>query len=252
MRRKLVICIALLAWWTLSIKGSETGGVTARFSPSVAKPGDLVTLSIEMIRDSFGEFELDIPPHPQLHLIARERVPPTLQESKYLQGERLQLQALSSGTIKLTNISIQLTEIEGTRKIQLPAPVLTVEPFDHTDVSGSPEPLPQPGNEPANGKAVILSLLFVVLGGVILFLLIVLKFSLQKSAHNTETETDPWSTLLRAASLSDESLERFYHYRKKDLSSSLKEDLEAFLYTERLEENTRERLHHRLREELLR
>ena len=97
-----------------------------------------------MNREDYGEFALDFPAHPRLRLVSRERIPPRIAEGRYLQGERLVLQAVSSGPLVIAGMTARLTEAAGARVVNLPEARLTVLPFDSSDENSAPEPFPAP------------------------------------------------------------------------------------------------------------
>ena len=96
-----------------------------------------------MNREDYGEFVLHIPSHPRLHLVSREKIPLGLVDGRYRQGERLVLQAVSSGPLALTGMKAELTEAGGVRAVELPELELKVLPFDSADENPAPETFPE-------------------------------------------------------------------------------------------------------------
>jgi hypothetical protein len=250
MKTRLPHIVGLLALWTTCASASDLGGMSINFTPDQARPGDLVTLSIQMNREDYGEFALEIPSHPQLHLVTREQIPPIHVKGNYYQGERLMLQAISSGTITLEGVSVELTESSGTRTVELPPVTLTVSPFDSEDANAAPEQLPEPNTESAKATALAPSLIAMIIGGFILILLIRLKLAANESAEMQEAPGRTFATVLRAATISNEDLEALFTEKGDAFSPELRNDLETFLYTADAPEETRSELHERLRKEL--
>ncbi len=246
--------IAGLLWLCpVSLVASDLGGVSAKFTPDEVMPGDLVTLMVQMERDDYGEFDLNVPSHPQLHLVTRELIPPTHTDGRYTQSERLMLQALSSGTLTLTGMTIQLTESTGIRTVELPDLTLTVNPFETADEVADPEPFPKPEKPSKMGPSLtpaLIAVIAVIAVGFILVLLIRLKLASKPIPEAEEITGRNFDTILRAATITTESLEAILNDKGASLSSGLRSDLETFLYSPDSSAEERDELHARLRKEL--
>ena len=134
--------IGWLCLWGSALAAEDSGGFTVTLSPEEVRPGDLITLQVRMDRKDYGEFDLDVPSHPDLHLVSRERIPLRLVDGWYRQGERLLLQPVSSGSLVLGGMTAQLTAAGGVRVVSLPELRLEVLPFDSADENPSPELFP--------------------------------------------------------------------------------------------------------------
>lgn len=236
---------------TASLQAEDLGGLSIDFTPDTARPGDLVTLWVEMNREDYAAFKLEVPSHPQLHLVAREQIAPAHVNGQYYQGERLMLQPLSSGKITLADVAVELTETKGARTVSLPVAILTVEPFEADDEAATPEALPE--TTPANvlSPSIFIPLFCMVAGAFVLILLVRLKMNLPVDSEISETEDSRnFDSILRAATITNEDLEALLNHKGGKLSETLRSDLEIYLYAPEEDEATRQALHQRLRKEL--
>ncbi|MCM2372059.1 hypothetical protein [Aporhodopirellula aestuarii] len=120
----------------------DSHGITARFIPARANPGEIVELRVEMNRKQWGSFELQVPSQPTLHSIAVERVPLEYANGQYHQRESLFFQPVSSGTHTIGDARVMLSTADGPHEVELPELSLEVSPFDASEISDAPEPLP--------------------------------------------------------------------------------------------------------------
>ena len=251
MRSTIAQMVGLLWLTAPTLPAKDLGGLSASFKPATAKPGDLITLWVEMNREDYAEFDLKIPSHPQLHLVAREKVPIALVNGKYYQGERLMLQPLSSGNITLSEISVELTETTGPRKVSLPKVSLPVEPFELADNVSVPEPLPQAASDQVMSPSVFIPLLFVVAGALLLIFLIRLKLSISvEPEHCHNLGASDFSSILRASTITHKDLETILNKKGAVISDKLRENLEEKLYSLAGAEPLHAELHQQLRKEL--
>jgi hypothetical protein len=243
--------IGLLCLSTSALAGEDLGGMSLNFTPDTARPGDLITLWVQMNREDYAEFDLEVPSHPQLHLVAREQIPPAHVNGQYYQGERLMLQPLSSGEITLTGVTVQLTEAAGPREVELPEITLTVQAFGSTDEEATPEVLPATAGKRGLSPSIFLPLFGMVVGAFFLILLIRLRMNLPVNPEASEASAARnFDSILRAASISNEDLEAVFNQKGSQLSEDLRSDIETYLYAPEENEAEREALHQRLRKEL--
>ena len=247
-----IIQMAGILWLaTASLQAEDLGGLSINFTPDTARPGDLVTLWVQMNREDYAEFKLEVPSHPQLHLVAREQIAPAHVNGQYYQGERLMLQPLSSGDITLTDVAVELTEASGARNVSLPAATLTVEPFEADDEATTPEALPETTPAKVLSPSIFIPLFCMVAGAFVLILLIRLKMNLPVDSEISEAEgARNFDSILRAATITNEDLEALLNHKGDELSETLRSDLEIYLYAPEEDEAKRQALHQRLREEL--
>lgn len=250
--RSIIAQIVGLLWLTAtSLPAEDLGGLSVEFKPAEAKPGDLVTLWVEMNREDYAEFDLEVLFHPQLHLVAREKIPITHVNGNYYQGERLMVQPLSSGDVTLNEISVVLTESTGPRRVSLPKASLAVEPFDSDDKVSTPEPLPQEATALGISSSVFIPLLLMVAGGFVLIFLIRLKLNIPaepERCHNLGTQN--FDSILRATTITNEDLETILYQKEADLSDELRENLKKKLYALAEDESIHDTLYQQLRKEL--
>ncbi|MFG0256105.1 MAG: hypothetical protein ACF787_13585, partial [Rhodopirellula sp. JB053] len=123
-----------------------THGIVASFHPEQARPGDVVEFRVEMIREEWGQFELHVPSHSELHSIAVEKVPVEIDGDRYRQRESLFFQPVASGTMVIGDAFVSMTTTGGVEEMQLPELRLEVLPFKTAGLSSTPEPFP-PGED---------------------------------------------------------------------------------------------------------
>lgn len=251
MRSIIAQTVGLLWLTATSLPAEDLGGLSVEFKPAVANPGDLVTLWVEMNREDYAEFDLKVLIHPQLHLVAREKIPITHANGSYYQSERLMLQPLSSGDVTLNEISVVLTETTGPRTVSLPTANLTVEPFDSADKVSTPEPLPQAATTQDIASSVFIPLLLMVAGGFVLIFLIRLKLNIPaEPKHSRTLGTRNFDSILRATTITNEDLETILYEKKVGLSDELRENLEKKLYALAEDDSIHDTLYQQLRKEL--
>lgn len=219
----------------------DFGGLTARLIPEEVKPGDLFVLSVEMRRADFGEFTLEVPSHPGLHLVSREKIPLSVVDGQYHQGERLMLQALASGAVNLSGIKAELTESTGSRVVELPELGLKVTAFETEDLSEVPEPLPVSKDDSQSRTALIVN--FILLAGIALLTYIICRPRTDSGPGESDGSLVPDLT-------KDLDLEMLLNEQGESLSPELRSDLERFIYSKNTRSGDDTGLLIRLREEL--
>ncbi len=249
MKSTLFHIVGLLWLSTLSLTADQ-GGMTATFTPDEAQPGDLITLWVQMNREDYGEFDLDIPSHPRLHLVTREQIPPTLVNGHFYQGERLTLQALSSGPLTLSGMTVQLTEAEGVRTVALPELTLTVAPFDAQDTIEDPQPLPRPESARGNSPPLTPTLIAVLIGGFLLVLLIRIKLAMRENPDDHPTSNPGEVVRLTNQAITEGDFEYLLNEHRDTLSPKLCADLENWIYAPDRSDTELADLQSRVREEL--
>ncbi|MBB3205384.1 hypothetical protein FHS27_001184 [Rhodopirellula rubra] len=220
--------------WLTTQATDLSAGITARFHPEHAHPGEAVELRVEMNRTRWGQFELHVPSHSELHSIAIERVPVEFSKGQYRQRESLLFQPVASGTTVIEDASVSLTTAEGTQQIELPALQLEVAPFGETDLQNTPEPLPaeQPDAKQsprfAATVAAVLSLLaLLILGG-----LLIGKRAPEETVQTDapRLQTDGIIRDLKSGTIPRDDLERLLHDPQHQLSHETRSTIERTLY----------------------
>ncbi|SMP51187.1 hypothetical protein SAMN06265222_103238 [Neorhodopirellula lusitana] len=159
-------------------------GITARFEPHQAHPGDIVTLNVEMKRESWGQFELQIPNQTSVHSIAIEEIPLRLADGQYQQRISWLFQPITSGRIEFQDASVIVVTDEGEQTIGLPNLRLDVQPFPTQKLADTALPLPSSDESPdTNSNAAWM----IGIGMVIGFILVAALF---RSLRHKPTPTD--------------------------------------------------------------
>lgn len=125
-------------------------GVELSWSRTECYPGDTVELRASGAFSELSTYELRLPQHEALHLVAHQRQPVHYEDGVYLQRDVWVLQPLYSGTIELGEILV-LVRQGGELSEELRAvPPLTVQSY--VDYSDSPEPQPLPEDRIAGAQ----------------------------------------------------------------------------------------------------
>jgi hypothetical protein len=220
----------------LSASATERAGVSARFDPALVHPGDICELVVEMDRDTFGRFELQVPAHPKLHLVSVERVPVSLANGRYRQRQSYQLQPLSSGEMAVNEVQVQLTDSAGTQTFLLPEVTLQVLPFEAVDVSDSPELLPESINDRAGTSLTIGYVMAGVIGILLIAVTILCRLRRCKSDLKIDQIWDPAQDVVQKLQLgviATDSMEQLLTQRGSTLSPELRGEIEEAVYGNR-------------------
>lgn len=122
--------------------GNSNFGISAVVVPAEARPGDIVELRVEMRRASWGRFHLQMPNHPQLRLLAEEKIPVSYAQGIFRQQQTLLLQPVSSGDIVIAGMTATVSTADGNQTIELPDQTLNVQAFQDVTLSNAPLPMP--------------------------------------------------------------------------------------------------------------
>lgn len=136
---KVVLILILLSAAGLAGGGE---GVTARFVPDQVRPGEVFELRVEMERAEYGRFELQVPPHGSLHLVAVEPEPVRLEDGLCRQRERWMLQADRSGEIVVEGMVVLVKTGSGESPVALSPLRVEVLPWGSVDESTEPAAFP--------------------------------------------------------------------------------------------------------------
>ncbi len=149
--------------------GNSNFGISAVIVPAEARPGDIVELRVEMSRTSWGRFHLQLPNHPQLRLLAEEKIPIFYAQGIFRQQQTLLLQPVSSGKIVIAGMTATISTADGNQTIELPDLTLNVQAFQ--DVTLSNAPLPMPPDELETPTSVLPWCFGLAIGAVVVSLL---------------------------------------------------------------------------------
>ncbi|MDQ8194740.1 hypothetical protein QEH59_09910 [Coraliomargarita sp. SDUM461004] len=116
-------------------------GIEMTLSVERCHPGDLIELRTTMIVADYAKFELQIPQHEDLLLVAKERGNVTLTDGQYIQESIWQLQAVRSGKIHIQGIQAHIQRSNGSSVDKLSDLTLEVVPYPQDDESYAPLPI---------------------------------------------------------------------------------------------------------------
>ena len=216
--------------------GLSEHGITARFLATDAKPGEIVELRVEMIRKTWGKFELQIPSHPKLHLIAVQKVPIEYSGDLYRQRESILFQPISSGVLQLNEMQVALSLPTGVENIDLPPLELTVSPYAEHELSDTPELLPTTLGATSGGSKVAIIVIVLAVSLTLLAIGIARRFRNKETQPASEPEsrmTDIRRTIaeLQNGRIQRDELEKILLNAGPSMSASLRDSLEQAIYS---------------------
>ncbi|EMI55496.1 hypothetical protein [Rhodopirellula sallentina] len=209
-------------------------GIVASFHPEQARPGDVVEFRVEMIRDEWGQFELHVPSHSELHSIAVEKVPVEIDGDRYRQRESLLFQPVASGTMIVGDAFVSLTTTSGVEEMQLPELRLEVLPFEKAGLSSTPEPFPldEEGETRSTQFAGTVAAVLGVVAVALFFWLIRQNHRSIAVVESMPDESSPEEQIerLRSGEMTQCELESLLHDSNFELSSQTRSAIERSLY----------------------
>ncbi len=140
----------------------QSFGISVRFVPEQARPGDVVQLRAQMDRETWGQFELHVPATPALHAITVEKMPLKYENGRYQQQQSLVFQPKRSGAIVISGARLDVVTSGGRQSVALPDLTLAVEPLGTVDTSDIPVPLPAPAPDSPPGSPALWAALVVI------------------------------------------------------------------------------------------
>ena len=217
-------------------------GITAKFLNEDVQPGEMVELRVEMIRQVWGEFKLTIPRHPKLHIIAVEKVAVKYSGGLYRQRQSVLLQPVSSGSVKLTEMALDLSSPSGVETFKLPPMELVVSPHSESVLSDTPEPLPQSHSEKNasafGGTAFATILIASAVSSLLLTLGFLRRFQKRQLSSIKEPDTgQPQINRIMAdlqrGQIRKGELEQILAESRTSMSAALRGSLEQAVYSDR-------------------
>lgn len=212
-------------------------GITVRFIPDHASPGDVVQLRAEMDRDAWGQFDLHVPANPDMHAITVEKLPLQYQDGRYRQQQSLVFQPKRSGSLRVSGATIDVVTSRGRQTVTIPDLTLVIEPIGITDTATTPVPLPP--STPVQSPQSLAFLAVPVGVGLVLLLAIFLVArkhrNRQPAAVPPTTQpppTDDLVQLLQSGQMPRHGLERLLADPNFAASVDVREAIERAVYAE--------------------
>lgn len=147
--RALVISLFLLP----SLLMAVPLGIELSWSQAECRPGDVVELLASRIFDELTTYELRLPQHEALHLVAHQRQPVHYKGGVYRQNAVWILQPLNAGLIELENIRVILKQGDFETERFRGVPPLRVNAYSLSEDTDAPEPLPEPEVSQVAGRS---------------------------------------------------------------------------------------------------
>lgn len=117
-------------------------GVEFGWSHSECSPGDVIELRASGAFNELSSYELRLPQHDALHLVAHQRHPVLYQDGVYTQRDVWVLQPLYSGTIELQAINVRIHQGGEASEELRSVSALTVLPYAEQTDSNEAQTLP--------------------------------------------------------------------------------------------------------------
>jgi uncharacterized membrane protein YcgQ (UPF0703/DUF1980 family) len=133
----LFLCVVCVA-------AAEPLHLTAGFSKTEIKPGELVEFEARLDAETAASFKLKLPESVLLLPITKEVGPLRLENGRFRQVQRWVFQAVASGNVTWESLVAQVVQADGAHAYALPAVALRIVPYAQADDSGRPQALPLP------------------------------------------------------------------------------------------------------------
>lgn len=196
-------------------------GIELSLSETQCQPGDVIELYAE---SSFGElviYEIKLPQHEALHLVAHQRQPVDYADGDYRKKDVWVLQPMRSGEIELSGIKAFVQKDGVVSELDLPKQVIDVQAYAAAKDDYTPEALPNVGEvELGPSKFPILVL---ILG--VVFVALALVFTRKPSIDKFAPEAAPTLVDLKATLVSGEFRSELIEQLLADESTALSEEL---------------------------
>ena len=173
--------------------------VTLTASPAQAHPGDLIELRATVQSTHYTSVSLTLPPQPELHLVATQKLPTSRSPDGTYQTSKLWIiQALRSGPITLTGLRAELSG--GKNKPPIPAPSLTLQITPYSDAVPDDTPALWLPDTTASPPQRIAWILLILVAAVALTIVATRRLrGVHSRATPFEDEDDALSTFIAAA-----------------------------------------------------
>lgn len=240
--------LALIAAICLLCGLSSFAGIDVSFSHSTCRPGDVIELRAVSAFDQLTSFELKLPQHAALHLVAHQRQPIMYWQGEYTQEDVWVLQPMHSGVIHLEGLRALVSQGGVLTDQELPDVSLEVLPYE--DIGGAQAPVLLSDNSVTHvsGRLSYTWVLLMASGGVIIALLY--RFKKKPSPRVQGQESFSLAVLmseLERGSMPLDFIEQLLSDDQVVLSTALRVEMERAVY--RLDSNA-ERLKMLLRTEV--
>lgn len=156
--RRIVLSLLLFPLWAIGFPE----GVEFEWSDLECQPGDVVELRAIGAFNELTSYELRLPQHDALHLVAHQRQPVHYQDGVYTQHDVWVLQPLYAGAIQLDEIRVIVRQGEIVREELRSVPALIVSTYGASADGQEAQVLPEPVASVESGMPVWSLLLIVV------------------------------------------------------------------------------------------
>lgn len=133
--RSLVISLLLLPIVAIAYPREVEFG----WSQSECRPGDVIELRASGVFDELTSYELRLPQHKNLHLVAHQRHPVHYEDGVYSQRDVWLLQPKAAGTIQLETVRVILRTGGAVTEEERAVPALLVEAYSDPADSNAPQ-----------------------------------------------------------------------------------------------------------------
>lgn len=198
-------------------------------SETQCQPGDVIELHAESSFDELVTYEIKLPQHEALHLVAHQRQPVDYADGNYRKKDVWVLQPMRSGEIELSEIKAFVQKDGVVSELDLPKQVIDVQAYAAAKDDFTPEALPDV-KEVEQGGARFLVLLFILGGVVVVALVFARKPSIEKSAPEAAPTLVDMKAALVSGEIPSELIEQLLADESIAVSEELRTAMERAVY----------------------
>lgn len=192
------------------------------------QPGDVVELHAESSFDELTIYELKLPQHDALHLVAHQRQPIEYADGVYSQKDVWVLQPVRSGEIELSGIKAFVKKGDVIEELELPNQSIEVLAYVARNDDFTPEPLPGFKIEGSGSK---LWIFFLVVGVFVVgFLLCFRKRPVVELVQDTEPTLADLNAALSTGEMPIDLIEQLLADESLSVSAKLRSAMERAVY----------------------
>lgn len=204
-------------------------GIELSLSKTQCQPGDVIELHAVSSFDDLVTYEIKLPQHEALHLVAHQRQPVDYADGDYRKKDVWVLQPVRSGEIELSGIKAFVQKGGVVSELDLPKQVIDVQPYAAARDDFTPEALPDV-EEVELGASRFLILLLILGGVVVVALVFTRKPAIEESDSLVVPTLEDLKAALAAGEVPTELVEQLVEDKSLVVSKELRAAMERAVY----------------------